>query len=84
MVALAPESLGGYLNACLNVPWMASPVEEMSLTFPDWTWLVNVGLNGICTRAAGCSACDEIHRFRASSPTTSSTSSQRLPPGGRR
>ncbi len=33
----------GYLTAALNVPWTEFPVEEIELTLPASTWLMNVG-----------------------------------------
>ena len=31
-------------GAVLNVPWIESPLEEISLTLPASTWVRNVGL----------------------------------------
>src|SRR5436305_14205443 len=44
VVGWALELLAGYLTAWRKVPWMESPVEEMSLTLPLCTWLRKVGL----------------------------------------
>ena len=40
----ASLSLDGYLIACLSVPWIASPVEEISLTLPSLTCVRKFGL----------------------------------------
>ena len=75
VVARALES--GYLTAVLNVPWIESLVDEISLTLPFLTSFRKVGLYGIRTRAFGCSVCEVIQKFSASRPTTSAAISQR-------
>ena len=65
------------MTALPNSPWIESPVEEISLTLLFWTWVRNVGLYGIRTRALGLSAWEEIQRFSPSSTTTSPTIHQR-------
>ncbi len=63
------------MSALRNVPWIESPVEEIWLTLPDPTCCRNVGLYGIWTREAGFSACEEIQKLSASTPSTTSTTS---------
>lgn len=46
MVVWLSLLLGGYVIACLNVPWIELPVEEIELTLPELSWLMKVGRPG--------------------------------------